>query len=141
MRRRENMILKTIKDKGLKITPQRQLIGEVLDGNKTHPSAEDVYNKVVKVAPTVSIATVYKTLNSLADLGVIQRLDVGDGKAHFDPDLTPHSHFVCLKCKKIFDISTTIPLPDLGEDFKVVRAQAVYYGYCKKCQELNKGEE
>ena len=135
------MILKTIKDKGLKITPQRQLIGEVLDRNKTHPSAEDVYNKVVKVAPTVSIATVYKTLNSLADLGVIQKLDVGDGKAHFDPDVTPHSHFVCLKCKKIFDISTMIPLPELGEDLKVVRAQAVYYGYCKKCQELNKGEE
>lgn len=134
MRKRENMILKTIKDKGLKITPQRQLIGEVLDGNKTHPSAEDVHKKVSKIAPTVSIATVYKTLNSLADLGVIQRLDVGDGKAHFDPDITPHSHFVCLNCKKIFDISVSVPLPDFGKEFKVVKAQAVYYGYCKECQ-------
>lgn len=132
---KNNKILKDLKEHGFKITPQRQLIAEVLQGNKEHPSAEDVYKKVIKTAPTVSIATVYKTLNSLADLGVIQRLDIGDGKAHFDPDTTTHSHFVCIKCKKIFDIYEEIRLPESLKDFRVIKGQAIYYGLCKDCKD------
>lgn len=133
--RKNNRLLKDLKERGFKITPQRQIIAEVLEGNKEHPSAEDVYKKVIKVAPTVSIATVYKTLNSMADLGIIQRIDVGDGRFHFDPDTTPHSHFVCIKCKRIFDIYEEIPLLKLGEGFKVLRGQAIYYGLCKDCKD------
>ncbi|HHV80372.1 MAG TPA: Fur family transcriptional regulator [bacterium] len=131
---RKSRILKSIKDRGLKITPQRQLIAEVLEGNKEHPSAEDVYKKVIEIAPTVSIATVYKTLNSLADLGIIQRLDVGDSKAHFDPDTKSHSHFVCIKCRKIFDVYEELSIPEIDNGFKVLKGQAIYHGLCKDCE-------
>lgn len=132
---KNNKILKDLKERGLKITPQRQLIAEVLQGNKEHPSAEEIYKKVIEIAPTVSIATVYKTLNSLADLGIIQRIDVGDGKFHFDPDIKPHSHFICIKCKKIYDIYEEVALPEVGEEFKVLKGQATYYGLCKDCKD------
>lgn len=132
---KNNKILKDLKERGLKITPQRQLIAEVLQGNKEHPSAEEIYKKVIEIAPTVSIATVYKTLNSLADLGIIQRIDVGDGKFHFDPDIKPHSHFICIKCKKIYDIYEEVALPEVGEEFKVLKGQAIYYGLCKDCKD------
>ncbi|MGC9063762.1 MAG: Fur family transcriptional regulator, partial [bacterium] len=130
-------IIKEIKERGFKITPQRQLVAEALEGNKTHPTVEDLYREVAKVAPTISIATIYKTLNELVEIGTIQRLDVGDGKAHFDPNITPHNHFVCLRCGGIYDIPTKEEVKETSElsDFKVLRAQTVYYGYCKKCKD------
>jgi len=130
-----NRIVKEIKNRGLKVTPQRQLVAEALEGNDTHPTAEDLYRKVTKIAPTISVATVYKTLNELVKIGIIQRLDIGDGRAHFDPDITPHNHFVCIKCGKIYDISVEEEVKELP-DFEVLRVQTIYYGYCRKCKDL-----
>jgi|YelNatPaOPRAMG01_1025707.scaffolds.fasta_scaffold03299_12 Fe2+ or Zn2+ uptake regulation protein len=136
MAMKSTRIVKEIKDRGFKITPQRQLVAEALEGNKTHPTVEDLYKEVAKIAPTISVATIYKTLNELVEIGAIQRLDVGDRKAHFDPDTTPHNHFVCLRCGTIYDIPETGKVNEIPElpDFKVLRSQTIYYGYCKKCK-------
>jgi Fe2+ or Zn2+ uptake regulation protein len=130
----KNRIIKEIKNRGFKVTPQRQLVAEALEGNITHPTVEDLYRVVIETAPTISVATVYKTLNELVNIGIIQRLDVGDRKAHFDPDTTPHDHFVCIKCGKIYDIPKEEEIKELP-DFEVLRVQKVYYGYCKKCKD------
>ncbi len=93
-----------LKQIGLKVTPQRQAILRLLDGNRTHPSAESIYHEVLKQYPRVSFATVYNTLSKLAKAGQIQELDIDPTKKRFDPYLAPHYHFYCKVCEKVFDV-------------------------------------
>jgi Fur family peroxide stress response transcriptional regulator len=92
------------RDSGLKLTPQRLAILEYLDGNKEHPSAEDVYKAVSKKFPTMSLATVYNTLMTLKQRGLVRELTMDPVKMRFDPQPTPHHHLICMDCRKIIDI-------------------------------------
>lgn len=88
----------------LKSTPQRRAILKFLDGNRDHPSAETIYKEVKKEYPTLSYATVYNTLSKLVKGGKIQELSVDPAKKRYDPDPTPHAHFLCSSCGNLFDI-------------------------------------
>src|SRR5512135_3326468 len=89
---------------GFKLTPQRLAILGYLDGNKDHPSAEDVYRAVSKRFPTMSFATVYNTLEALRRRGGVMELTLDPDKKRFDPNTEPHHHLICLKCRRIADI-------------------------------------
>lgn len=93
-----------LKEIGLKITPQRQAILKLLEGNQTHPSAESIHTEILKKYPGMSFATVYNTLSRLIEAGEIMELDIDPEKKRFDPCVTPHTHFYCKVCRKIFDI-------------------------------------
>ena len=69
-------IVSRFRESGLKITPQRVSIFKLLQGNRDHPSAEDIYRQVLKVHPSISFTTVYKTLQTLLDMGEIQELTI-----------------------------------------------------------------
>ena len=88
----------------IKLTPQRIAILGFLDGNKSHPSAEDIYKAVSKEFPTMSFATVYNTLEALKSKDNILELKIDPAKKRYDPDTTPHHHLICTKCKAIMDI-------------------------------------
>jgi len=129
--------MKKYKDIGLKLTPQRLAILDYLDGNKEHPSAEDIYKGVSKRFPTMSFATVYNTLKALRQRGDILELTIDPDKKRFDPNTKPHHHLICVKCKKIVDVHNNYKLAipeDKTEGFELVGNHIEFYGICPGCK-------
>jgi Fur family peroxide stress response transcriptional regulator len=126
---------------GLKLTPQRLAILEYLEDNKEHPSAEDIYKVVLKKFPTMSLATVYNTLQTLKQQGLVRELTIDPYKMRFDPQPAPHHHLICMDCRKIIDIHTKfkIGLPETeGEGFEIIGNHIEFYGRCSNCKKRNK---
>jgi len=118
----------------LRLTPQRVAILDYLDGNKSHPSAEDIYQAVAKRFPTMSLATVYNTLSALERRGQLLKLTIDPSKARYDPNTSPHHHLICTLCKTIADVDThyRLSLPDT--EFEVTGSHVEFYGTCPKCR-------
>ncbi len=130
------------RETGLKLTPQRLAILEYLDGNTSHPSAEDIYEAVRERFPTMSFATVYNTLEALRKRGQILELTIDPDRKRYDPNIHPHNHLICLRCKTIVDIETDfdIPIPDeAGKMFDVLGNHVEFYGICQNCKTSMKG--
>jgi Fur family peroxide stress response transcriptional regulator len=126
--------------KGLRLTPQRLAVLGCLDGNKSHPSAEDIYGEVKKRFPTMSFATVYNTLETLWKRGRILQLSVDPERKRYDPNTTYHHHLICTKCKKIVDVhgNFQMSIPDEQKGaFEVIGNHIEFYGICPECK--NKG--
>ena len=87
-------------------SPKREAILQCLRSTKCHPSAEWVYTQLKPQIPDLSLATVYRNLNYLADHGEIRRITVSDSKDRFDPTLVPHEHAICRVCGKMRDVET-----------------------------------
>ncbi|MSO87540.1 MAG: transcriptional repressor [Acidimicrobiia bacterium] len=122
---------------GRKVTPQRQSIFRALSVSSAHPNAEAVYAAVSVEMPTISLRTVYQTLNDLALMGELSTLDIGTGSTRFDPNLQPHHHLVCNACGRIEDLHACFPgvsLPAEGADgFEVTATEIVFRGHCRDC--------
>jgi Fur family peroxide stress response transcriptional regulator len=138
--------MKKLNDIGFKRTPQRLAILKYLEGNTEHPSAEDVYKAVSTNFPSMSLATVYKTLDTLAGKGRVLELKIDPDKKRFDPNATPHHHLICICCKKIVDIQEEFKLElteEVTEKFEVMGNHIEFYGICPGCRGkknvLNKG--
>lgn len=86
---------------------QRDAILAILRQSTAHPTAEDVYNQAREELPDISLGTVYRNLNFLADHNLIRRVKTKDNTVHFDGNMTPHYHFVCENCGQIYDIFPT----------------------------------
>jgi Fe2+ or Zn2+ uptake regulation protein len=123
--------------RGLKITPQRQCIFRIVHGNAAHPTAEVVYAAAAAEMPSISLRTVYQTLNDLADMGEIQHLDLGTGSYRFDPNVDDHHHLVCEACGLIRDVSVDTSVlalpPDVLDGFAVRTVDVVVRGRCAAC--------
>ncbi|HWG75037.1 MAG TPA: Fur family transcriptional regulator [Acidimicrobiales bacterium] len=123
---------------GLKVTPQRECIFGVLDGNRVHPTAEAVYAAARARMPTMSLKTVYQTLNDLSEMGEIHALDLGTGSSRFDPNVDVHHHLVCTRCAKVRDLATdfgSLRVPEAQrQGFVVGRAEVVFRGVCATCR-------
>jgi len=122
---------------GLKVTPQRQCIFRALHDNPSHPSAESVYAEVAREMPTISLRTVYQTLNDLASMGELVQLDLGTGSARFDPNLDAHHHLVCDRCGKVLDVqvdASSVRVPSARRrGFTIDSTQIVFRGTCAEC--------
>ncbi len=123
---------------GIKYSKQREAILTYLQSTKSHPTAETVYMTIREEFPKISLGTVYRNLNLLAECGEILRLDCGDGNDHFDATTTPHHHFICKECGSVLDldmpsidaINNTAATNFDGE----IEGHCIYfYGKCKKC--------
>ncbi len=123
---------------GRKVTAQRQCIFGVLQGDVTHPTAEAVYEAARSKMQTISLKTVYQTLNELASMGEVGALDLGTGTTRFDPNVeSVHHHLVCRSCGKVRDLhadfsSVSVPR-GLDEGFEVGEAEVVFRGLCGEC--------
>jgi Fe2+ or Zn2+ uptake regulation protein len=124
--------------RGLKVTPQRQCIFRALDGNTQHPTAEGIYERVIAEMPTVSLRTVYQTLNDLSAMGEISQIDLGTGSARFDPNLEAHQHLVCDGCGTVVDVPgdfAELRVPQgHSHGFVVSRTEVVFRGRCPDCR-------
>ena len=125
-------------ERGMRVTPQRIEIYKYVAGSCEHPSAETVFEAIKQHMPNVSIDTVYRTLTSLEELGMVFRVDNQLPKARFDADLTPHHHFLCIECGEVYDIfpekKYDIQIPREAHSFGVVKdANLQIRGVCKKC--------
>ena len=117
-----------------RLTNQKRVILEYLKSVKTHPSAKEVYFEVKKKLPQISLGTVYRVLNQLKEKGEVR--EILTEVSHFDGDTSFHSHFICEKCKKIFDVFEEIPELK-NKKLKVGKIkdyQIIFYGICKKCK-------
>jgi Fur family peroxide stress response transcriptional regulator len=126
------------KQMGLKLTPQRLAILDFLEGNKRHPSAEEIFAAISKNFPTMSFATVYNTLDALRRKGEVRELTIDPGKKRFDPDTSPHHHLICVKCRRIADIFTDYELPVSDAEragFDLVGNHIEFYGVCPECRQ------
>ena len=133
-------VVKRFRETGLKITPQRLSIFKLLQGNRNHPSAEDIYQEILKVHPSISFTTVYKTLQTLRDMDEIQEISINPERAHFDPDIMEHAHTFCRSCKQISDIDNSLDtsllmnLPGGPDNFEVHNVQVHAVGLCAECR-------
>ncbi len=132
-------VLEKYAGKGFKMTPQRIAILECLDDNDKHPSAEDIYKKVKRRYPTVSFATVYNTLEALKKRKEVVEITIDPERKHYESNITPHHHIVCIICKKIGDVfkdySKALKLPEEVEgEFIATGNHVHFFGICKKCR-------
>lgn len=131
--------------KQYKLTPQRQIIlGIFLDHHGQHLSAEDVYSILRHQSSEIGLATVYRTLELLSDLDVLQKIEFGDGRSRYEINETNalhhHHHLICLSCGKVKEFEDDL-LETLEHaiarksNFKIVDHQLKFYGYCHECQQ------
>jgi Fe2+ or Zn2+ uptake regulation protein len=122
---------------GRKMTPQRACLFRLLHGNHTHPTAEALYAAAVVEMPSISLRTVYQTLNDLAEMGEIHALELGTGSARFDPNVGDHHHLVCEGCGAVRDVavdtSALAPPAEGSEGFAVRAVDVVFRGRCAAC--------
>lgn len=134
---RQEAFERALRASGMRMTHQRLEVIAELASSREHPSVEAVFRAVRQRVPTISLDTVYRTLATLADRGLIDRLPV-PGPVRFDPDCSPHHHFVCIRCGRVDDIDhETVPalkapgdVPGVGT---VTSARLELRGVCEAC--------
>jgi Fur family peroxide stress response transcriptional regulator len=126
----------------LKYSRQRECIKEYLNASCEHPTADTVYLSVKQEFPNISLGTVYRNLNLLADLGEAVKITAPNGGVHFDGRTEPHYHFHCNKCGRVIDLQ----LDELncinkaaGENFDgiIENHSMMFYGTCRDCSKKN----
>ncbi len=131
--------LDTLKETGVRITPQRHAILEYLINSMSHPTADDIYKALEGKFPNMSVATVYNNLRVFKEVGLVKELPYGDSSSRFDFITTQHYHVICEECGKIVDFH----YPGLDEvealaahvtGFKVSHHRMEIYGSCQECQ-------
>lgn len=130
--------IEALRSKGYRATPQRIAICRIALNSRAHPSAQQMYDAVKKTHPTVSLATVYKTLEVLRNLDLVQEINFPKGQARFECYMKPHINLVCLKCGAITDLDDKT-VEDItrrvaaATKFKPTGQRMDVYGICEKC--------
>lgn len=140
--RKIDKFIQQCRERGLNVTSPRLLIYRRLLENPGHPSAEEIYRAVQRDHPNISMATVYKTLEMLAEHNLISKVTHLHDLARYDCNNDFHHHFVCIKCKKIVDIVSddlnNLPVPDqLKENYHILNYRVQFDGLCANCQTLS----
>jgi Fur family transcriptional regulator, peroxide stress response regulator len=126
------------KEAGLKVTCQRVAVYRVLAQSKEHPSADQVYQEVRESLPNISLDTVNRTLQTLAEIGAAFVVEGSGEVKRFDANLESHQHFKCIRCRKIVDFHhppfDQVPVPaELNTGFKILRKTVYFEGLCDRC--------
>lgn len=128
------------RERGLSVTHQRLAIYGALAETAQHPGAEQIFEIVRAQYPTLSLATVYKTLETLEAIGLIRKVNDLHEAALYDANLDPHHHLVCTQCRRVFDFyeGDVAGLPDPGtlldDRFEVQGYQIQFNGLCAACR-------
>ena len=132
-------LLDQFRQNGLKITPQRRVILDLLVGDDSHPTAEKVYQRVLEVMPDISRTTVYNTLRELSDMGELTPVqDLSDGGLRYDTNSEAHHHLYCVKCHTLIDVDREFEgvhlSPGETSGYRILSRQVTFYGICPDCQ-------
>ncbi|MFV0504702.1 MAG: Fur family transcriptional regulator [Lachnospirales bacterium] len=131
---------KVLKENGMKVTPQRVAILDFLQNTTEHPTAEIIYTYVGKEYPSISFATVYKTLDSFRSKNIISEINVGEDFHRYDANTNDHPHFICDKCKRVLDIhdvegiSRAVKKIEKNNNIDVNEFRLLMYGTCSSCK-------
>ncbi len=120
---------------GIRPSAHRVTVGQHVLYTQSHPSADQVWTSVRKDFPMIARATVYNTLNLFVDRGLLRRLLLGDGRVHFDPNLSPHHHLIDEVTGIVYDIPwKALKMPNIKsvEGFDITEYQVVMVGRKKK---------
>ena len=126
------------RERGLRVTPQRQMIFGLLQANDSHPTVESLYERAQAEMPTMSLKTVYQTVHDLEALGEVDVLDLGTGSLRVDPNVEgEHHHLVCSSCGRVRDLPVEfdgLRVPGrYRRDFTVDAVQVIFRGRCDDC--------
>ncbi len=129
-----------LKKAGMRLTPQRIAICRLLAESNDHPTAAMIYEHLRIQYPSLSLATVYNTLDALVGLGLVNALGhAGDGAVHFDADTSPHINLACISCHQIVDVASS-QVAGLESEishasgYQLLGVRMMYYGLCPSCQ-------
>jgi Fur family transcriptional regulator, ferric uptake regulator len=121
-------------------TLQRQVILEELRKLHTHPTALALHVMVQKRLPKISLGTIYRNLEYLSQIGVIQKLTISGSETHFDAATGPHQHVRCINCDRLADVSTShLALPSYNSaemaGYQILGHRLEFFGICPECQQ------
>lgn len=141
--RSEAEIISAFRSKGFKATSQRIAICRNVLSSSEHPNAHKIYNEVKRTHPTVSLATVYKTLTILKELNLVQELSLKQGDTKFDPQVEPHLNLICNGCGAVKDVDDERLKEIIDKAVKLERfspqgQSLVLYGLCDQCKAAKK---
>lgn len=131
-------IAQVLRNEGFKVTPQRIAIYDALTAHNIHPTAEMLYQSLRPSHPSMSLATVYKTMEIFEKIGLVKVLDVGDDCARYDWDVHMHPHIRCTVCNKVEDITgmdlqAVTSAVESNSAYTVTGQQITFEGVCPDC--------
>ncbi len=139
-KRRMDEMLSKLKEKRFRLTPQRLAVVRILATSQEHLSVEEIYQRVKRKFPFVSLATIYKIINLLKNVGELMELGFVDDRNRYDGFRPfPHPHLVCTQCRKILDpdLPTLSELPKELEKktgFQITNHRLDFFGVCPECK-------
>ena len=140
-----DVLKEDLKKKGYKLTPQRRaIVDTIVDSEGKHLTAEEIYDEVKKRCPEIGLATVYRTILLLEEIGIVSRLHLNDGCSRYElvhsDERHRHHHIICNECNSVIEVEDDL-LDELEESieknygFKIMDHSVKFYGICKECQE------
>ncbi|HCT0343476.1 TPA: peroxide-responsive transcriptional repressor PerR [Staphylococcus pseudintermedius] len=133
----------SLREAGVRITPQRQAILNFLIKAESHPTADEIYQSLSPDFPSISVAMIYNNLKVFKKTGIVKELTYGDASSRFDFDTQNHYHVICEKCGKIVDFHYPLlheveQLAQHVTEFDVTHHRMEIYGVCQSCKEAEK---
>ncbi|MCR5438939.1 MAG: transcriptional repressor [Selenomonas sp.] len=134
-----------LREHGFKVTPQRLAVYDVLAHTTAHPNAETIYQELQPYYPTMSLATVYKALAILCEVGLAQELNLGEEAFRYDANTSHHPHVRCTCCGRVDDIMGNLSSEAMEQQAAVETGYAItdhqyyFFGICPECQKAGKG--
>lgn len=135
----DDVLREALEANGQRFTEQRAAVYRYLVSTDTHPTADEVFLSVRSEVPVISLATVYKGLETLVGCGLALKLSYGDGSSRYDGRTDPHHHARCLGCSRMFDIPGHLPEQDISElqesahGFRITGYRLELTGHCSEC--------
>ncbi len=121
---------------GYRVTRQRLAVYEFLSRNDAHPTVEDIHSGVKGELPKISVATVYKSVESLVDVGLVKPIYLGQAATRFDASTEEHAHFRCIACNQIADVTISqapVSMDELNH-CEIIGSTVEFYGFCASCR-------
>ncbi|MDD6795828.1 MAG: Fur family transcriptional regulator [Clostridiaceae bacterium] len=139
-----DVLKENLKKKGCKLTPQRRaIVDTIVDNEGKHLTAEEIYDEVKKDCPDIGLATVYRTIIILEEIGVVSKLQLNDGCSRYEivhsDERHKHHHLICQKCNAVIEVEEDL-LDELEEKieneygFKILDHSVKFYGLCSDCK-------
>ena len=123
-----------LRNAGYRVTKQRTAVYQYLLSTDAHPTAETIHLSVRHQLPNISLATIYKAVASLVDVGLVNRIQRGASSSRYDAAVKDHAHCRCIGCDGVWDVPHNAMPQGKPEAFEVVHVNVEFVGYCANCR-------
>jgi len=128
-------LMDIFKNRGIRSSYTRMRIMGYMAANRNHPTADEIYSRLIEEIPTLSKTTVYNSLNAFVEAGLARVVTIEDNEARYDVDVSDHGHFKCQSCGRIFDFPVDMDCiePKALEKFRINKRDVYFKGICPGC--------